>query len=173
MVILSAIRPPERALTRTQLKPGRSAVSHGSHLGHNILLFVERLSSCVTGAKNTTPPLLPPSLPACSAHIVFTVWSAGGEGRGGGGRHSNPGYSTDFSGQEWCHCDVNACNCNRAAKLPGDHSDSERAERGKGRRREQEGVKAEGWGCCCCCCFFVLRCFLLPGCWIIGNTRWL
>uniref|UniRef100_A0A4W6CF47 cAMP-responsive element modulator n=1 Tax=Lates calcarifer TaxID=8187 RepID=A0A4W6CF47_LATCA len=63
---------------------------HGSHLGHNILLFVERLSSCVTSAKNTTSPLptppfsspLPPSLPAClpaclpcPAHIVFLYFS--------------------------------------------------------------------------------------------------
>lgn len=87
---------------------------HGSHLGHNILLFVERLSSCVTSAKNTTPPLtptlpqltlppslppclppsLPPSLPPCllSSHCVslFQRVIRRGEGRGEQARVGGP-----------------------------------------------------------------------------------
>lgn len=136
-----------------QISPIRVLNSlHGSRLGHNILLFVERLSSCVTSAKNTTPPLptppsqlsLPPSLPACSAHIVFlyfSVWSAGGEGRGGEARVGGTliqGVLLTSAGREWCHCDVNACNCNRAAKLTGVHSDSERELRGKREKEEEE-----------------------------------
>lgn len=84
---------------------------HGSHLGHNILLFVERLSSCVTRAKNTTPPLptplqlpLLPSLPLClPARLTLCFSTSASDPRGGGwegGRNFNPGCFTDFSGQE-------------------------------------------------------------------------
>lgn len=79
-----------------QISPIRVLNSlHGSRLGHNILLFVERLSSCVTSAKNTTPPLptppsqlslLPPSLPA-QLTLCFSISASDPrEGRGGEAR---------------------------------------------------------------------------------------
>lgn len=97
-----------------------------SHSGHNILLFVERLLSCVTGAKNTPPPLPSSSLPpsAWPARIVFLLWST----LGGGGEEGGALIQGVSLTSEWCHCDVSACNCICAAKLTSSHSESERAE---------------------------------------------
>lgn len=134
-----------------QISPIRVLNSlHGSRLGHNILLFVERLSSCVTSAKNTTPPLptppsqlslLPPSLPA-QLTLCFSISASDPrEGRGGEARVGGTliqGVLLTSAGREWCHCDVNACNCNRAAKLTGVHSDSARELRGKREKEEEE-----------------------------------
>lgn len=124
---------------------------HGSHSGHNILLFVERLSSCVTGTKNTTPPLttpppppLPPRqlLPPRSAHIVFHCFSVWSAGRGGGGRALIQGVLLTSAGQRWCHCDVNACNCSPGLwSCRGKHSDWQRELRGK-REKEAAVVKS-------------------------------
>lgn len=87
-------------------------------------------------------PALPPSLPPCllSSHCVSLfqrlIRGRGGEARVGGTLIQ--GVLLTSAGREWCHCDVNACNCNRAAKLTGVHSDSERELRGKREKEEEE-----------------------------------
>lgn len=86
-------------------------------------------------------PSLPPSLPA-QLTLCFSISASDPrEGRGGEARVGGTliqGVLLTSAGREWCHCDVNACNCNRAAKLTGVHSDSARELRGKREKEEEE-----------------------------------